>query len=563
MYSMSFWDKASQIASSSLKTIRLTGNNEEQNSIKNENEELKNENERLKNELNDIQRKYKQLLDDITLKENEEDTTSTNTVNGDATTNTTTNTKNNESNIYHQMYNNLLYNFQQYLLTLFTDNESITEKIKKDFYTISTSFSHETLTTFCSSYFSLIHPKILYNFHTHCKSKYELCLNQDILNKLSSYSTSFTTSESALSLSTEVIDSFLSLITTYTNDISSKDAQIKKYEDKFTSLNDSISKMQSDCRRASAVEQNMEEIITSIQNEKNEMKIYLDKANKDVMTLEKANEQLLKAQDDYESSLSKLNDEIIKETKLKEEVLTKITEYVKENDDLKSEIAQLKKDIELYNINNESLNEKNAEILYKDEQIEKMKSSYKFLEDTYLKYQKDKNDEINLYKTQILELSNQLTVNKEINNINQQKEEYEKTYIDKIEQLNNQIDVLEKENNVLKEKEMQIKKKTNDLIKKVENDLKDTEYMIDKRIISSVLVSYFDKNTSAKVKESLLETLSGFMEYGNEDRKKMGLKPIAIPSSSLNNGNSNTSNTNHNDKLKTLSDGLYDFILNS
>jgi chromosome segregation ATPase len=561
---MSFWDKASQIASSSLKTIRLTGNNEEQNSIKNENEELKNENERLKNELNDIQRKYKQLLDDITLKENEDDTTSTNTVNGDDTTNTTTHAKNNESNIYHQMYNNLLYNFQQYLLTLFTDNESITEKIKKDFYTISTSSSHETLTTFCSSYFSLIHPKILYNFHTHCKSKYELCLNQDILNKLSSYSTSFTTSESALSLSTEVIDSFLSLITTYTNDISSKDAQIKKYEDKFTSLNDSISKMQSDCRRASAVEQNMEEIITSIQNEKNEMKIYLDKANKDVMTLEKANEQLLKAQDDYESSLSKLNDDIIKETKLKEEVLTKITEYVKENDDLKSEIAQLKKDIELYNINNESLNEKNAEILYKDEQIEKMKSSYKFLEDTYLKYQKDKNDEINLYKTQILELSNQLTVNKEIDNINQQKEEYEKTYIDKIEQLNNQIDVLEKENVMMKEKEMQIKKKTNDLIKKVENDLKDTEYMIDKRIISSVLVSYFDKNTSAKVKESLLETLSGFMEYGNEDRKKMGLKPIAIPSSSLNNnGNSNTSNTNHNDKLKTLSDGLYDFILNS
>ena len=387
MYSMSFWDKASQIASSSLKTIRLTGNNEEQNSIKNENEELKNENERLKTELNDIQGKYKQLLDDITLKEKV-----INTVNEDDPTDTTTPNANTSVNIYQQMYNTLLYNFQQYLLTLFTDNELITEKIKKDFYTISTASSHETLTTFCSSYLSLIYPKILYNFHTHCKSKYELCLNQDILNKLSSYSTSFTSSESALSLSTEVIDSFLSLITTYTNDISSKDAQIKKYEDKFTSLNDSISKMQSDCRRASAVEQNMEEIITNIQNEKNEIKIYLDKANKDVIALQKANEQLLKAQDDYESSLSKLNDEIIKETKLKEEELTRITEYVKENEDLKSEITQLKKDIELYNVNNESLNEKNAEILYKDEQIEKMKSSYKFLEDTYLKYQKDKND---------------------------------------------------------------------------------------------------------------------------------------------------------------------------
>lgn len=571
MYSMSFWDKASQIASSSLKTIRLTGNNEEQNNIKNENEELKNENEKLKMELNDIQGKYKQLLDDITLKEkvinNNKDNTTITTVDEDTTTNnnneddpTNTNTnssaKNSESNIYQQMYNNLLYNFQQYLLTLFTDNEPTIEKIKKDFYTISTPSSQQALTTFCTTYLSLIHPKILYNFHTHCKSKYELCLTQDILNKLSSYSTSFTSTETALSISTEVIDSFLSLITTYTNDISSKDAQLKKYEDKFTSLNDSISKMQSDCRRASAVEQNMEEIITNIQNEKNEIKTYLDKANKDVIALQKANEQLLKAQDEYESSLSKLNDDVIKETKLKEEVLTKITVYQKENEDLKSEISQLKKDIELYNVNNESLNEKNAEILYKDEQIEKMKSSYKFLEDTYLKYQKDKNDEINLYKTQILELSNQLTVNKEIDNINQQKEEYEKTYIDKIEQLSNQIEALEKENVMIKEKEMQIKKKMSDLIKKVENDLKDTEYMIDKRIISSVLVSYFDKNTSAKVKESLLETLSGFMEYGNEDRKKMGLKPIAIPSSS-------SSGTYHNDKLKTLSDGLYDFILNS
>ena len=559
---MSFWDKASQIASSGLKTIRLTGNNEEQNTIKNENEELKNENERLKLELNDVQLKYKQLLDDITLKENviNNNEHDTNNNNEDDTT-TTTNTNNNETNVHQQMFNNLLYNFQQFLLNLFTDNESIIEKIKKDFYTISTSLPHETqLTTFCNTFFTLIQPKILFNFHTQCKSKYELCLNQDILNKLSLYDTSFSTSQSALDISNEVIDSFLSLISTYTTDISTKDEQLKKYEDKFTSLNDSISKMQSDCRRATAVEQNMEEIISNIQNEKNEIKAHLDKANKEVNALQKANEQLLKLQTDYETSLSKANEDITKETKLKEETITKITMFQKENDDLKTEITQLKRDIELYNVNNESLNEKNAEILYKDEQLEKMKSSYKFLEDTYLKYQKDKNEEINLYKTQILELSNQLTEKKEIDIINHEKDDYEKGYIDKIEQLHNQIEILEKENSTLKEKEMQIKKKTSDLIKKVENDLKDTEYMIDKRIISSVLVSYFDKNTSAKVKESLLETLSGFMEYSNEDRKKMGLKPISIPSSSSSN---NTTDTYHNDKLKTLSDGLYDFILNS
>ena len=91
------------------------------------------------------------------------------------------------------------------------------------------------------------------------------------------------------------------------------------------------------------------------------------------------------------------------------------------------------------------------------------------------------------------------------------------------------------------------------LIKKVNNDLKDTEFLIDKRVISSVLVNYFDKNTNDKIKENLLETLSKIMEYSNEDRKKMGLKPINIPQT----------NKNEKDQFQSVSEGLYNFILNS
>ena len=62
---------------------------------------------------------------------------------------------------------------------------------------------------------------------------------------------------------------------------------------------------------------------------------------------------------------------------------------------------------------------------------------------------------------------------------------------------------------------MEIKKRNEDLKnenlemkKKMVKELRDNEFMIDKRVISSVLVSYFDVNSSDLTKKNLLETLS-------------------------------------------------------
>ncbi len=98
-----------------------------------------------------------------------------------------------------------------------------------------------------------------------------------------------------------------------------------------------------------------------------------------------------------------------------------------------------------------------------------------------------------------------------------------------------------------------MKKELEDVKNKMIKELRDNEFMIDKRVISSVLVSYFDVNASEMTKKNLLETLSSIMEYSNEDREKMGLKSIHI-------GDKNNQNDG---KLKSISDGLYNFILNS
>ena len=127
-----------------------------------------------------------------------------------------------------------------------------------------------------------------------------------------------------------------------------------------------------------------------------------------------------------------------------------------------------------------------------------------------------------------------------------------KLYIQKLNELENQnINYEKKYLNIKKENE-EIKKELNEIKTKMIKELQDNEFMIDKRIISSVLVSYFDVNATELTKKNLLETLSSIMEYSNEDRGKMGLKPIYIGNNNKNDG-----------KLKSISDGLYNFILNS
>ena len=86
--------------------------------------------------------------------------------------------------------------------------------------------------------------------------------------------------------------------------------------------------------------------------------------------------------------------------------------------------------------------------------MKKMKliSSYKILEDEKNNLEKQKNEEIEIYKKQILQMTNEIAEEKEKNNQSNQNEDIEKIYIAKIFSLESQLNKLQEENLNLKKK---------------------------------------------------------------------------------------------------------------
>ncbi len=126
----------------------------------------------------------------------------------------------------------------------------------------------------------------------------------------------------------------------------------------------------------------------------------------------------------------------------------------------------------------------------------------------------------------------------------------------KLETLENSLTQLEIENKSLKEQNLKLKDYSNQIVQKIKNESKENEFLIDKRMISSILFKYFNPTTSYQIKESLLETLANFMNYNSKERKELGL------SEKTNDIQVGTKN-NNKDKLSQLGDELYDFITNA
>ena len=75
-------------------------------------------------------------------------------------------------------------------------------------------------------------------------------------------------------------------------------------------------------------------------------------------------------------------------------------------------------------------------------------------------------------------MTNEIAEEKEKNNQSNQNEDIEKIYISKIFSLESQLNKLQEENLNLKKKEEDNKKEMDNLIKKVNFDIKNTEYSI-------------------------------------------------------------------------------------
>ena len=342
-----------------------------------------------------------------------------------------------------------------------------------------------------------------------------------------------------------------------------KDNMEKKIDDLQTKLTNNIQRFQ-------LFQENIEKFqkdYKEIKNDENSLKEIINKKDKDLFEkenkinelnslLDKNNNDLKEKEiniNGYKTNIDQLNLKI----KEQEEIINEFDIFKKKSEEeiqnLNTKIKTYKDDMDLLQVNSDEINIKNIQITELIQNVESLKSSYKLLEESKIEFEKEKNEEIEIYKNQILELTQQLNEsNEKIQNF-KKNEEIENIYIQKINELEKQNVNYEKNYLDMKKENEGMKKELEDVKNKMIKELRDNEFMIDKRVISSVLVSYFDVNASEMTKKNLLETLSSIMEYSNEDREKMGLKSIHI-------GDKNNQNDG---KLKSISDGLYNFILNS
>ena len=255
--------------------------------------------------------------------------------------------------------------------------------------------------------------------------------------------------------------------------------------------------------------------------------------------------------------------------------MNKITTNKAEIEEMKLKNENLKKQIELYKektINMEkmsaNLKEQDSQLIIKENEIIKLKKSYEELEEFFENLKKEKENLIQENQKQInklLDEKNDLNKiieeknkkisefgdNKNINQINN--EQNKETY----EELSHKVFNLELDNTNLKEQNNKLVKINKDLVIKLQNENKNYEKVVDKTMISSMLIKYFNPDTPNSIKNSLLETIANFLEYTDEERVQIGLN------SKSTNGQGSNGGGNIGDHLSKLGNNLYNFITNS
>ena len=259
------------------------------------------------------------------------------------------------------------------------------------------------------------------------------------------------------------------------------------------------------------------------------------------------------------------------------ELMNKITANKSEIEEMKIKNENLKKQIELYKekiSNMEKLNitlkEQDSQIILKDNELNKIKKSYEELEEFFenLKQEKENlnqnnqkqiNDLIEEKKNleKIIEEKNKKIsgftgINIENKNLNFNNDILTK---EKYEELSNKVFNLELDNTNLKEQNNKLLKINKELVVKLQNNNKNYEKVVDKTMISSMLIKYFNPSTPSSIKTSLLETIANFLEYTDEERAQIGL----ISKSN----NNEKGGGNFGDHISKLGNNLYNFITNS
>ncbi len=94
----------------------------------------------------------------------------------------------------------------------------------------------------------------------------------------------------------------------------------------------------------------------------------------------------------------------------------------------------------------------------------------------------------------------------------------------------------------------------------MKNDAYHKENVIDKKVISNFLLSYFNINNSYHTKLQVLETLSSVLNFSEEDRVKVGLQKQKLEK--LSKKQESLEQEDNKDNKSSLKDKLFDFLMN-
>ena len=539
MISINLWSKATELGSKLKDSFQLSSS-EKPLVEKDVYDSLKKENENLKKDFDEINEKYNNIIKEINNKNEKEENLS--------------------ENEYKEKLNSIIDKFRKYIINLFggenndeinllfinPHNEEFDKKINE--YN-KNKLENILIKNFISDNNEIITSLLKDNNKEEKLDENEKNQENEIINNND--------------ININQILNFLDLKkllckldeekNNYIKELKCLNEKVVSNNQQMQTMKETIEQFQKDFKEIKIKEDTLNESILKKEKEISEKEI---KYNELKNILEENNNKIKEKEiniNSYKINIEQMNikiKELTEKLNISEKMRNKYDEEIK---NLNIKIKSYKDDMELLQVHSDEINTKNIQITELLKQVESLKSSYKILEDSKIEFVKEKNEEIDIYKNKILELTQQLNEEKQKLQNFKKNEEIENIYIQKISDL-------EKQNNLLEDNIIQIKKNNEDMKKelnetknKMMKDLRDNEFMIDKRVLSSVLVNYFDVNASDNTKKNLLETLSSIMEYSNEDRQKMGLKPIHI-------GENNNSNKG---ALKSMSEGLYNFILNS
>ena len=389
MISINLWSKATQLGSKIKDSFQLS--TEDKPLVEKEiYDKLKEEYDQLKKDFDEKSEKYNNIINEINNKNQKEENLS--------------------ENEYKKNLEQIIDKFRLYIINFFGDenNKDINDKINlifintfnEEFDKKINEYNKNKFETLLIQKFISENKEIISEIFKDLEESKEIISDVNTFQFLQKILVKLYEDKKNLIIKTESLQEKLNI----------NNQQIK-------TMQETIEKMQKDYKEIKNMEIKNKGLILKKEKEFSEKEIkYKEIQN----IIEKNNNEIKEKElkiDGYITNIEQLKLKVKEQTNqinLYEKQRIKNEEEIK---NLNTKLKMYKENLDLLQVNSDEINNKNIQITELLNTVESLKSSYKLLEESKSEFSKQKNEEIDIYKNNILELTQQLNEEKEKNQI--------------------------------------------------------------------------------------------------------------------------------------------------